>query len=215
MRTIARKLIVMDFETDGLDPLSCNPTQLAAIVVDLKRLEIVPDSEFNVVIRPDEIDSPTYHADHKKTIEFHSKIMGIPEIEVIERWRAGTPEKDAFTYYDNFLMRHSPTIDPVVGGQNVRDFDLPIYKRCIEKYKIPYRFYKREKMELLDFFSHWFLFAKKPPVNYKLDTIRKKFGMSLEGAHDALVDVRDTAEILLRFLKLHQTIIPKVKSLYE
>lgn len=141
--------------------------------------------------------------------------MKIPEVEVINKWKAGIPEKNAFEHYDSYIRKYSGTTSPVVGGQNIRGFDLPIYSRCCNKYNIPYRFYKREELDLLDFFSHWFMFAKTPPKNYKLDTIRQKFGIPLEGAHDALVDVHDTAKILLNFLRLHQKIIPKIKELYE
>lgn len=184
-------------------------------MVDLKRLEIVPNSEFNITIRPDEIDDPGYHKAHEQTIKFHSEIMKIPEVSVIDLWKNGIPEKTAFTHYDDYIKKYCGATSPVVGGQNVRGYDLPIYSRCCSKYNLPYRFYRREELDLLDFFSHWFMFAKTPPKNYKLDTIRKKFGMSLEGAHDALVDVKDTAKILLNFLRLHQRIIPKIKELYE
>ena len=183
--------------------------------MDLKRLEIVPNSEFNIVIKPDDIDKKGYADAHIDTIKFHSKNMGIPCEAVLDRWREGSPEKNAFEYFDTYIKKQAGTILPVAGGQNVRDYDLPIYSRCIEKYKIPYRFFKRDKIELLDFFSHWFMYAKKPPKNYKLDTIREKFGMSLEGAHDALVDVRDTAHLLIRFLKLQKVLVEKVKELNE
>jgi hypothetical protein len=35
--------------------------------------------------------------------------------------------------------------------------------------------------------------------------------LSKEGAHDALKDVKDTAEIMIRFLKLHRKLGEKVK----
>jgi DNA polymerase III epsilon subunit-like protein len=141
--------------------------------------------------------------------------MKIPVNAVMDKWRDGITEKHAFEHYDTYIKKYCGATSPIVGGQNVRGYDLIIYNRCCNKYGIPYRFYRREELDLLDYFSHWFMFAKTPPKNYKLDTIRAKFGMSLEGAHDALVDVYDTAKILLRFLKLHQTIVPKIKELYE
>jgi DNA polymerase III epsilon subunit-like protein len=47
--------------------------------------------------------------------------------------------------------------------------------------------------------------------NYTLDNLREYLGISKEGAHDALKDVKDTAEILIRFLKLHRNLGKKVK----
>ena len=41
------KIISLDFECDGVNPFTCNPTQLAAIAIHPRTLEIIPDSEFN------------------------------------------------------------------------------------------------------------------------------------------------------------------------
>lgn len=183
--------------------------------MDLKRLEIVPNSEFNTVIRPNCIEDDGYIEAHKETINFHIKNRKLPLESIIQEWKDGVPEKEAFEHFDSYLKIQTGSIAPIAGGQNIRGYDLPIYERCINKYRIPYRFYRRDQLELLDFFSHWFMYAKKPPVNYKLDTMRKKFGMSMEGAHDALIDVQHTAEILVRFLRLHQRIIKNIKELNE
>jgi DNA polymerase III epsilon subunit-like protein len=47
--------------------------------------------------------------------------------------------------------------------------------------------------------------------SYTLDSLRDYFGISKDGAHDALKDVRDTAEIIIRFLKLHRSLSQKIK----
>jgi DNA polymerase III epsilon subunit-like protein len=47
--------------------------------------------------------------------------------------------------------------------------------------------------------------------NYTLDSLRDYLGIDKTGSHDALKDVKDTAQILIRFLKLHRNIANKVK----
>ena len=47
--------------------------------------------------------------------------------------------------------------------------------------------------------------------NYTLDSLREYFGISKDGAHDALKDVKDTAEIAIRFLRLHRNLSQKIK----
>ena len=47
--------------------------------------------------------------------------------------------------------------------------------------------------------------------SYTLDSLRDYFGISKTGAHDALKDVMDTAQIIIRFLKLHRNLGQKVK----
>ena len=46
------KICVFDFETDGANPNECSPVQLAAVMVDPYRLEIIKDSEFNINLKP-------------------------------------------------------------------------------------------------------------------------------------------------------------------
>ena len=41
--------------------------------------------------------------------------------------------------------------------------------------------------------------------------MRDYFGMSKDNAHDALGDVLDCAEILIRFLRLHRNMASKIK----
>ena len=47
--------------------------------------------------------------------------------------------------------------------------------------------------------------------NYTLDSLRDYFGISKDGAHDALKDVKDCANILIRFMKLHRNLGQKIK----
>ena len=47
--------------------------------------------------------------------------------------------------------------------------------------------------------------------SYTLDSLRDYMGISKEGAHDAIKDVKDTAEIMIRFLKLHRNLAEKIK----
>ena len=44
-----------------------------------------------------------------------------------------------------------------------------------------------------------------------MDSMRDLFGMSKENAHDALQDVKDTANLMIGFMKLHRRIAPKIK----
>jgi hypothetical protein len=53
----------------------------------------------------------------------------------------------------------------------------------------------------------WFESVDKDTVaNLRFDTLRAFFGLSKDGAHDALVDVQQTAQVISRFLKFHRTL---------
>ena len=47
--------------------------------------------------------------------------------------------------------------------------------------------------------------------SYSMDSLRDYFGISKDGAHDAIKDVKDTAEIMIRFMKLHRNLASKIK----
>ena len=41
--------------------------------------------------------------------------------------------------------------------------------------------------------------------------MRDYMGIDKEGSHDALKDVKDTANMMIRFLKLHRALAPKTQ----
>ena len=47
-----RWIIVIDFETDGTDPNTCNPVELAAVPIEPRTLEIKASKAFSAVIKP-------------------------------------------------------------------------------------------------------------------------------------------------------------------
>jgi hypothetical protein len=44
-----------------------------------------------------------------------------------------------------------------------------------------------------------------------MDSMRERMGLSKENAHDALQDVKDTANILIKFMKTHRTVYRNLK----
>ena len=71
-------------------------------------------------------------------------------------------------------------------------------------------FYPRDVIDVMNIVFYWFE-NSNDLKSYALDNLRDYLGISKEGAHDAYKDVKDTAEILIRFLKLHRNLANKVK----
>ena len=58
----------------------------------------------------------------------------------------------------------------------------------------------------------WLWFESVPDIkSLTLDSLRDYLGIDKTGAHDALKDVRDCADILVRFLRLHRSLAAKIK----
>ena len=208
-----RKICVFDFETDGVNPTECNPVQIGAVIVDPRKLELIKDAHFNSGIRPEGIDEDDYFENHKNTIEWHSRISKCSVDDILEQWKNNPAEKDVWESFLSWLSKYHTkqtrqTIftAPLAAGDNIEDFDLPIIKRLATKYGniqkdgTPKIFNPRDHIDMLKQ-AFWWFENQDEPQNYTMDTLREYFGMSDEDAHDALVDVKDTATLMIKFLK--------------
>ena len=106
---------------------------------------------------------------------------------------------------------------PIAAGYNINRFDLKITDRLSAQYgNIDKKenksniFYPRDMLDLMHMIFYWFE-GNSELKNYTLDHLREYFGIDKTGAHDALKDVKDTAEIMIRFLRLHRNLSAKIK----
>lgn len=211
-------------ETDGKDPYICSPVQLAAVMVDPIKLEIIKDSEFNINLKPErldgDIDNPYTDSD---ILDWHAKVRAsTPEKILSEWWTYPSQNKswDMFvTYLDKYHSRSSKKSmfsAPIAAGYNIFRFDLKIIERLSKKYHNVNNegtssiFYPRDTIDVMNLIFYWFE-GSKEIKNLTMDSLREYLGISTQGGHDALKDVRDTAEILIRFLKLHRKLFEKIK----
>jgi DNA polymerase III epsilon subunit-like protein len=221
-----QKICVFDFETDGIDADSCSPVQIAAIVIDPVHLEVVPDSEFNITLRPEILDAqPTYSYGDSDVLDFHAKVKGSSKDDILKSWKEYQKQEHGWSAFVSYLeMYHSRShggkkscfTAPIAAGYNINRFDLRIIERLSKKYNNLNKegrsslFYPRDVIDLMNVVFYWFE-GNNELKNYTLDNLRDYLGISKDGAHDALKDVKDTADILIRFLKLHRGMSEKVK----
>ena len=97
------KICVFDFETDGRDPTKISPVQLAAVIVDPRKLEIVKGGQFSSFMRPEDIDDPDYFERNRATIEWHSNVRGCTSEEIMELWRNAPSTKSVWESFQEFL----------------------------------------------------------------------------------------------------------------
>lgn len=210
-------------ETDGVKPEQCSPVQIAAIIVDPNRLEIIPDSEFNISLKPSALDEDeNYDYSDSDVLDFHSKVQGCSKEDVLDKWKEYPKQelgwKSFVSYLDMYHTRSerkSCFTAPIAAGYNINRFDLKIVERLSTKYKNVNKegrtnlFYPRDVIDVMNLVFYWFE-GNNELKNYTMDHLREYFGMDKDNAHDALKDVKDTAELLIRFLKLHRNISKKV-----
>jgi DNA polymerase III epsilon subunit-like protein len=221
-----QKICVFDLETDGVNPDVCSPVQIAAVIVDPSKLEIVKDSEFNITIKPDVLEQqPDYTYADSDVLDFHAKVRGKAKDEILSDWKSYKRQDHGWDMFVSYLdMYHTRShggkkscfTAPIAAGYNINRFDLRIMDRLSKKYNNLNKegrsslFYPRDVIDIMNLVFYWFE-GNNELKNYTLDNLRDYLGIDKEGAHDALKDVKDTANILIRFLKLHRNLCNKIK----
>jgi DNA polymerase III epsilon subunit-like protein len=213
---------VFDFETDGTNPEECSPVQIAAIMIDPINLEIIPNSEFNINFKPEVMEQDPNYEYKTDILDFHAKVKGCSKDEVYAEWQKYPKQNVAWKmfveYLDKYHSRSSKKSQfsaPIAAGYNIYRFDLPIIHRLSRKYKNVNKdgnsniFYPRDVVDMLNLVFYWFNHNNELK-SYALDSLRDYLGISKDGAHDAIKDVRDTAEILIRFMNLHKNLAQKI-----
>jgi DNA polymerase III epsilon subunit-like protein len=217
------KICVFDFETDGSDPSRCSPVQIAAVMVDPIHLEIIEGSEFNINFKPEVLENTENYKYETDILEFHSKVKGCSQEEVLKSWYQYPKQDHAWKLFVNYLDKYhtrsskkSQFSAPIAAGYNIYRFDLHIIDRLSKKYGNVNKenrtdlFFPRDVVDAMNLVFYWFE-HNNDLKNYTLDTLRDYFGIDKDGAHDAIKDVKDTAEIIIRFMKLHRNIGQKIK----
>lgn len=219
-----QKICVFDLETDGVDPESCSPVQIAAIMIDPRKLEIIQDSEFNINLMPESLEKdPNYNYADSDVLDFHAKVRNTSKDKVLAEWKNYQKQEIGWKMFVSYLemyhtksQRKSWFTAPISCGYNINRFDLRIIDRLSKKYNNLNKenksniFYPRDVIDMMNVIFYWFE-GNNELKNYTLDNVREYFGISKVGAHDALKDVRDTAEIVIRFLRLHRNLSLKIK----
>jgi hypothetical protein len=217
------KICVFDFETDGTDPRVCSPVQIAALMVDPISLSVIPDSEFNVFFKPEVLEDNDNYKYTTDILDFHAKVKGCSSEEVLKSWYKYPKQNQSWNMFINYLDKyHSRTSKksqfsaPIAAGYNINRFDLQLTERLSQKYNNVNKekrsdiFYPRDVLDIMNLVFYWFE-RNADLKSYTLDSVRDYLGISKDGAHDALKDVRDSAQILIRFMKLHRSLSDKIK----
>jgi len=220
----SQKICVFDLETDGVNPDVCSPVQIAALMIDPYKLEIIKNSEFNISLKPSALeDKPDYRYEDSDVLDFHAKVRSCDKSIILEQWQGYQKQEHGWKMFISYLdiyhtrsSKKSCFSAPIAAGYNINRFDIRIIDRMSNKYGNTNKegrnnlFYPRDVIDLMNMVFYWFE-ANTELKSYTLDNVREYFGLSKEGGHDALKDVKDTAELLIRFMRLHRNTAAKVK----
>ena len=198
-------------ETGSVDVSTTVPLSLAARAYHPRTLEALPGGEFYSLMRPKD--------DEWERVEDAAlKVNKLTREELKE-----APERDVvWASFVEFVKRFQKgkqlTGRPIPAGHNIKNFDLPIIERLCRHYRNVDKdgrqnlFHPRDCLDLKDILFLWYE-NTDALVNFKLDTVRAHFALSSEHAHRADVDVFQTGDLIIRFLKLHRKFFERCPSL--
>lgn len=204
-----RPVLVFDFETNGLQIDELQILQVACVAIDPKQLTIIPNSEFDSYIRPQDWATLDDTPDKQRALSINK----IPR-EVLEKAPGAEAVMKAFR--DHAKKFTKGVARPHAGGKNIRTFDLPILDRFCREAGIAGKDGKnpimdaRVQYDIDDHLEYWFRHCGEFE-SLSMDTMRDYFGIPKEGSHNAVKDVQDEAWIILKFLRLYRALLPKVQ----
>lgn len=215
-----------DYETGSKNKFKTQPIQIAAVMINLPRLEVVEDSLFESLIQPEWDESK---CEELGIDPIQDEALAINKI-TREELKDAPQEKVVWQKYCDYLKDYNlKGIDggkwdaPIIGGFNNRNFDDMIDIRLCEKYgpnlddfggwTMYHPFYNFDVAPIL----HTYFHNKKIVKNnsYSMDACREFFGYKTENAHKADIDVLQGADMLVRFLKLSRKLVAGELNLPE
>ena len=199
-----RDIIMFDFETGGRNPLKCQPTQIAAIALDGRNFKV--KGKFNSEMRP--------ILDDNKAIEAGVDPVEDEALNITHKTREGLAKaplpkgvwKKFCTFVNKYNWKGTPFFAPIPAGYNIIGFDMKIVDRLCKQYgpwdekrQTQKLFHQIYKIDVMD--NVWMWTEGDPSIkSISMDAMRERMGLSSENAHDALQDVKDSANIMIKFM---------------
>jgi DNA polymerase III epsilon subunit-like protein len=196
-------LVVWDLETGGLDHEKHEILTVAAKAYSGDDWEPYPADE-------GEFASPVMKVEDPDNLDERAlAVNGITRDQVENGAEPRVVWESFFEWVKRFNRgkTRGPTTAPLSGGKNIIDFDYKFLRKAMAKHhpkgETGLVFNRRPILDLEVLTYLWFEDDADWP-GYSMDAMRPYFGLSSEGAHTAIVDVRQTGLILTRMLKLHR-----------
>jgi DNA polymerase III epsilon subunit-like protein len=209
-----RDFIIFDFETGSRNPHRTQPTQIAALALDGRNLAV--KGQFNSEIQP--------IFDDEKAISLGLDPIEDEALKITNKTRdqlSSAPSlKSVWSKFTKFVSQYNwkgdAFFNPIPVGFNIIGFDLIIIDRLCKEYG-PYDDERRQqklfsKVYKIDIMDNIFTWTESDPSvrSISMDSLRERMGLSSDGAHDALQDVKDEANIFIKLLKTHRAVYQNV-----
>ena len=200
-----RDYIVFDFETGSRNPRKTQPTQIAALALDGRNFKL--KGTFNSEIRPVMDDEKAIEMGFDPLEDEALRITGKNREDLAKAPLPKTVWKKFCDFVNQYNWKGTQFFAPIPAGFNIIGFDMIIVDRLCKAYG-PYDKERQQqklfnKIYKVDMMDNMFMWTEGDPSikSISMDSLRDRMGLSKENAHDALQDVKDTANIMIKFMK--------------
>lgn len=176
-------------------------------MINRNTLNIIRGSEFQIFMKPENMDAMEDDA-LRVTNMTREQIATFPETAVV------------FPTFINWINKYNKGgagnvyTAPIPMGMNIDGYDMKILDRYCKKYKIAWDEERQQQKALSQVYSYdllkhlWFWFESVQDLDkLKLTHVLEYMGAAkerIETAHDAMVDVKNTADIIIRIFKMQR-----------
>ena len=210
-----RDYIVFDFETGSRNPQKTQPTQIAALALDGRNFKL--KGTFNSAIRPILDDEKAMEMGFDPLEDEALRITGKNREDLAKAPMPKTVWKKFVNFVNQYNWKGTQFFAPIPAGFNIIGFDMIIVNRMCKAYG-PYDKDRQQqklfnKIYKVDMMDNMFMWTEGDPAikSISMDSVRDRMGLSKENAHDALQDVKDTANIMIKFMKTHRSVYRNLK----
>ena len=210
-----RDYIVFDFETGSRNPQKTQPTQIAALALDGRNFKL--KGTFNSEIRPILDDEKAMEKGFDPLEDEALRITGKNREDLAKAPMPKTVWKKFVNFVNQYNWKGTQFFAPIPAGFNIIGFDMIIVNRMCKAYG-PYDKDRQQqklfnKIYKVDMMDNMFMWTEGDPAikSISMDSLRDRMGLSKENAHDALQDVKDTANIMIKFMKTHRSVYRNLK----
>lgn len=215
-------ICVYDFETGGKFPHKSQPTSLSCVMIDPLRLEFITGGDFDSLIRPILDDKEAERLGLEPLQDDALKITNLTR----EQLRDAPGEEEVFNRFTEHLKKFRDGTgkwgNVIPAGYNIVNFDSIFINRLAKKYGPWDDEYQKEALfhpiHTIDIMHIMFSIFENEKGVYSIsfDNMRKFFGLSKDGAHSSIVDVRQCGSVWIKYQKWFRTsmknMIPKMRD---
>lgn len=199
---------IYDLETSGIDPYSCEPLEIAAIMVDIQTWTPKENGQFGpILVKPSSWDNVS------------QKALDVNQLTKEEIMDSGLEQNIAIKQFVDFCRSFAKTSSkwdaPYSGGYNVRGYDNIIMNRMCQEHKYVDKdnsqllFHPSVCFDLMDLMRFWFFNIDDGPSGYSLTAVCEFFGVKTDNAHEAMADVKMVVTLLKRMMDFHKKLNAK------